>query len=285
LTKASFDLRFDFLSFDVAENGEHAIVRPGMLVVKGFEIGDLNVADAGLSAEGIQTVSNIAEERPAHATGGALEELIFLRADAGQLDLPFALQFGSRETWIEHHVSQQIKPESKIAAQDFDIESKAVVPAVAINAAANRFDFFGDALGGTAGGPLEQHPRSQLSNPVIGNPFGQHATLEHGAKFHKGKPMIFFDEQAKAICQRELLNGVLLRQFDIRNCFGRSAARQQCIKRLIFGREILARDALEVCGRDALNGGEVSLRKIEIVSGEPRAPQILRLPGHGLAHR
>ena len=58
---------------------------------------------------------------------------------------------------------------------------------------------------------------------------------------------------------------------------------QQRVERAVLRREVCAGDALQVGGRDALDGGQVALGEIQVIGREPAAAQVLRLALHGLA--
>ena len=75
--------------------------------------------------------------------------MILLRADAGQLNLALTFQRRGREGRVEQHVGQQVQSRGEIAAQDFGIHAEAVVPAIAVDAAADGLDFLGNVLRGT----------------------------------------------------------------------------------------------------------------------------------------
>src|SRR5438105_17165 len=104
-----------------------------MRLVEALEVEGLEILDARLAAQRVETVADFAEER---ATGGfesALKQLILLVANGGQLDFAFAFELSRGESWVEQNVGQQVEPESEIAAQYFGIDAKAVVAAVAVN--------------------------------------------------------------------------------------------------------------------------------------------------------
>ena len=71
-----------------------------------FQIGRLQLGDGLLGAERIKSVADVAEKCAAHGEAGALEEFIFARLDAGDLDFHFAFQFIGGENWIQNYVGQ-----------------------------------------------------------------------------------------------------------------------------------------------------------------------------------
>src|SRR5260370_15828252 len=117
---------------DVAVNGQYTVVRPGQFFVKPLQIGGLDSLHAGLGAEPVQAVTGVAEKGPAHGPGGALEQLVLLRADAGQLDLAFAFQSRGRKGWVQENVGQQVQTDGEIAAQNLGGDAEAVGPAHAV---------------------------------------------------------------------------------------------------------------------------------------------------------
>ena len=117
--------------------------------------------------------------------------------------------------------------------------------------------------------PLMRVLRHQLGDAVVGGGLGQHTALEGGAEFNERQAMIFLHEQAQAVGQFEFLNRAVGVRFAGDGGFGRGAFGEQGVERAIFGREILARDALDIGGRDAFYGGEITLGKSEIIRGEP----------------
>ena len=104
--------------------------------------------DLGFGAHDVQAVAGVAEEGAAHGLGGALEEMVSVGADAGQLDFAFALEGRGREGRVEQDIGDQVQADGEITGQDFGVEAEAVVAAVAVEAAADRFDVQGDLLGG-----------------------------------------------------------------------------------------------------------------------------------------
>ena len=98
------------------------------------------------------------------------------------------------------------RPVAKSLAEDFGVHAEAVVAAIAVDAAADGLDLAGDVLGGTPRGALEQHLAGQLGEAVVVGRFGQHAAFEHGAEFDEGQSVVFFDQQAQAVGQLELLH-------------------------------------------------------------------------------
>ena len=141
--KALLDGGLDFGGVHVAIDGQHAVVRAGERCVEGSRIRDLDALDAGLGAERVQAVAALAEQRAAHGQGGALEQVVLLRADAGQLHFALALQRRGGKGRVQQHVGHQVQPHGKIAAEDLGVHAKAVVAAVAVDAARRRIRFPG----------------------------------------------------------------------------------------------------------------------------------------------
>ena len=65
-----FDGGFQRVGLDVAEDGEHAIVRREEAGMKGGEIGGLDLLHAGFGALVVQAVAAVAEEAAAHEAEG-----------------------------------------------------------------------------------------------------------------------------------------------------------------------------------------------------------------------
>ena len=91
--KGLFHGGVDVGGLHITVDGEHAVIGHDQFAIKGFQVGRLEFADGFFRAEQIEAVAGVAEERAAHGNSGAFEQLILLRADAGDLDLAFALQF------------------------------------------------------------------------------------------------------------------------------------------------------------------------------------------------
>src|SRR6266704_33278 len=160
--ESAFDRSPCSVCLDVAVNGQYTVVRADQLLVKPLQIGGLDCLHAGLGAERVQAVAGVAEKGAAHGPGGALEQFVLLRADTGQLDLAFAFQSGGRKGWVQENVRQQVQPDGEIAAQNLVVDAEAVVSAVAVNAATDRLNFFGNVLGGALAGAFEQQLAGEL---------------------------------------------------------------------------------------------------------------------------
>ena len=139
--KSLFHRGFDVARRHIAENREHAIVRRRELLMKLFQRGHGNFASGFFRAERVQPVAGLAEQRAAHRETRALEQLIFARADAGDLDFFFAFQFVRGKNGIQDDVGEQIKAGRKIFAQHFGVDAETIIAAVAVNVAAHGFDF------------------------------------------------------------------------------------------------------------------------------------------------
>src|SRR3954463_5622597 len=108
------------------------------------QVGELYFSDAGFVAERIEAIGGVAEQATAHQFGGALQELVALGANTGQLHLPLAFKGGGRKGWIQQNVGEEFETGGEIAGQDFGVDSEAVVAPVTVEAAADGFDLGGD---------------------------------------------------------------------------------------------------------------------------------------------
>ena len=251
--------------------------------VEGLQIGGLDALDALLVAGRVEAVAALAEQRPPHGEGGALEQVVLLRADAGQLDLALALQCRGGEGRMQQNVGHQVQSRGEISAKDLGVDAEAVVAAVAVNAATDGLDFPGDLLGGTPRRAFQQHLAGELGDAVVGQGLGEHPALEHRAELDERQPVVLFHQQAQAVGERELLHRLVPRGFVRGDRLGCRARGQQRVKGAVLRREILAGDALEVGGRDAFDGRQVALGEIQVVGRQPASAQVLRLALHGLA--
>ena len=205
-------------------------------------------------------------------------------ANVGNLHLALAFERVGGKNRVQQNVGEQIEAGRKIAAHGFQVDAEAVIAAVAVNAAADRLDFCRNVPGAATRRAFEQHPAGQLGDAVVVPGFGEHAAFEHGAKFDKGEAMIFLHEQAQAVRQFKFPDRVLVFFFDGHGQFGRGAIGQQRVKCAVFRREIFTRDAQDVIGPDALDGGEATFGKIQIICRQPVCTEVLRLAFHRLAH-
>ena len=283
--KGFFHRGFDVARGHIAKNREHAIVRRGELLMKFFQRGDRNFASRFFRAERIQAVAGLAEQRAAHREARALEQFIFARTDAGDLDFLFAFQFVRGKNGIQDDVGKQVEAGRKIFAQHFGVDAETIIAAVTVNVAADRFNLGGDFFCAARLGALDEQLGEQHGRAVVHYVFGQRAAFKHGAKFHERQAVVGFHQQRQAIRQNDFLDGVDGVLLDVRLGFGRGAFGQQRVKRAVFRREIMARDALNIRERDVFDGGEIAFGEIQVIRGEPVAAEILRLTFHRLARR
>ena len=248
-----------------------------------FQVGGGNLPDRFLRAERIQPVAGVAEQSAPHRDARALEQIILPGVNAGNLHLAFAVQFVGGKRRVQQDIGEQIQPGREIAAQHLRVHAKAVVAAVAVNAAADGFNLRGDLFRAARRRALEQRLGEQLRDAVVRGRFRQHAALERRAKFHERQPVILLHQQAQAVRQFKLLDRLVAVRFNRRGNLRRRAVRQQRVERAVFRREIFAGDALDVVRRHALDGGKVALREREIVRREPASAEIVRLAFHRLA--
>ncbi len=167
LRKSFLHRGFHFRRFHVAINRQHAVVRHGKFLVKRFQSGNGNFFHGFLRAERIQTVAVVAEQRAAHGQAGALEQIVLARADAGDLDFLFALQFVGGKTRIQHDVGEQIQSGRKIRAQHLGVHAKTVVAAVAVQVAADGFDLRGDLFRAALLRAFDEHLGEQHRRAVV----------------------------------------------------------------------------------------------------------------------
>ena len=236
----------DIADLHVAVNRQHAIVRHGQLLVERSQIAGGNLPDGFLRAERIQPVAGVAEQSAPHRDARALEQIILPGGNARNLHLAFAVQFVGGKRRVQQDIGEQIQPGREIAAQHLRVHAKAVVAAVAVNAAADGFNLRGDLLRAARRRALEQRLGEQLRDAVVRGRFRQHAALERRAKFHERQPVILLHQQAQAVRQFKLLDRLVAVRFNRRGNLRRRAVRQQRVKRAVFRREIFAGDALDI---------------------------------------
>src|SRR5688572_14135405 len=100
--------------------------------MEGPQAVDLSFLNTLLRAERVQAISGFAKESPAHGLAGALEQVVFLRADARDLHFAFAFESRGRERGVKQHVREQVQAGREIRAEHFEVHAKAVVPAVTV---------------------------------------------------------------------------------------------------------------------------------------------------------
>src|ERR1017187_10312908 len=104
--------------------------------------------------------------------------MIFLRANAGQLNRALPLQRRGRESRVQQNVSHQVESRGEISAENFGVHAKAVIAAVAVDAAAHGLNHLGDVLGGTPLGAFQQELASELGQAIVVRSFSEHAALD-----------------------------------------------------------------------------------------------------------
>ena len=81
-------------------------------------------------------------------------------------------------------------------------------------------------------GAFEQHLGEQLGDAVVLRGFGEHAALEHGAKFDERQAMVFLHQQAQAVGQFKFLDRLVALRFSFDCSISarcrRAAARRAC---------------------------------------------------------
>jgi hypothetical protein len=83
--------------------------------------------------------------------------------------------------------------------------------------------------------------------PLFGGGFGQHAALEHGAKFHERQAVVLLHQQAQAVGQFKFPDRLVAVRFNrAALAFGALPFGQQRVQRAVFRREIFAGDALDI---------------------------------------
>ena len=107
---------------------------------------------------------------------------------------------------IQQNIGKQIQAGCKIAAQHLHIHAKAVVAAIAVNVAADGFDFARDIPGITTFRAFKQHLGGKFRDAVVLRIFRKNAALECGSKFDEWQAMIFLHEQAQTVRQFNFLN-------------------------------------------------------------------------------
>ena len=140
----------------VAKNGEHAIVGRDQPGVERLQIRCGEALDGGLGAERIESIACIAKELAAQGFERALEQLITLTLDSGQLVLAFAFEGGGGPGGMPKNVGEQVQAERKILRQHLGAHAKTLIACIRLEAATHAFDGASDFLGTPAGGPFDQ---------------------------------------------------------------------------------------------------------------------------------
>ena len=236
-----------------------------------------------LGAEGIEAVASVAEEGALHELEATGEQFVALVAEVAELNLALALQLGFREGRAQQHLGQEFEAEGEVLAQHFRRDAEAVVAAVGVQAAADAFDFRRELFGGAGLGALHHQLREHGTRAAVRRRLGQHAAAQAGAEVNEGQAMIFLHEQAQSVGQRELVDGGVRADLDARGALRRGALGQERVERAVLGREIFARDALEVGGFETAHGFEEAVGEVQVAGGEPVATEVRRLPSHRLA--
>jgi len=236
-----------------------------------------------LRPQGIKPISAGTKQLTPHQPEGALQKVVFLRPNGRQLSLALPLEGLGGKGRIAQDISDQVQGDVKVGAQDFRVKTKTVVAGVGFDAASCRLNCAGDFLRRPARGPFDQHLGHQLSNAIPGGVLAQDAAAAYGAELHEGKPVILFDQEAQPVGQLKLVNGVLRERFDVRSALWRPSFRHQRVKRFAVGRQIMTSDALQIGGRDTLNGSEVAIRESQVVGCQPVGAEILGLALHRFA--
>ena len=195
--------------------------------MKLLQRGDGDFASRFFRAKRIQTVAGFAKQRAAHGETGALEQFIFARADAGNLDFLFALQFVCGENRIQNHIGEQIQTSREIFAQYFCVDAETIIAAVAVNVAADGFNLDRNLFGAARFGAFDEHLGEQHRCAVVVGVFREDTAFKHGAKFHERQTMIFLHQQRQAIRQNNFLNRVIFVRLNVCLRFGRRAFGQQ----------------------------------------------------------
>ena len=78
--------------------------------MKCFQTGGLDFCHTLFGAERVEPITGIAEQRAAHGEAGAFEQLIFLRLQTGDLDLPLAFEGIRGKSGAQEHVGHEVEP-------------------------------------------------------------------------------------------------------------------------------------------------------------------------------
>src|SRR5580765_2941221 len=154
----------------------------------------LELLDASLGSVAGETIAGFPEEAAPHFARGGRQQVILLRFDARQLKHPFALESLVRKGGLQNDICNQIEARVEVLAHDFGVHSKAVVPAIAFNAAAERFNLGGNLLGGTSRSALKKHFGHEQGASIVVRLLRQDAALEYRSEFHEGQPVVFLYE-------------------------------------------------------------------------------------------
>ena len=124
-----------------------------------------------------------------------MEELVVLRANAGQLHFALPAQSFGRKGGIQNHICQQLHTQGRILAHYLSRDTKGIIAAIGIYAATHIFDLFSNLLACALGRAFDQQLGHQLRDAAITNFLGQYPALKHTAQLHKRQAMIFLEQQ------------------------------------------------------------------------------------------
>ena len=209
-------------------------------------------------------------------------DLVLLRLDLGQLHGAFALEHVLGEGRVLQDVGQHVQGEIEILIHHVRRNAEAVVARHVADVAADRFNGVGDLVGGAGLRSLQQHPRGELGDAVVGVGLGDDAAFHQRAEIDERQLVIFAHEQTQAVRQFELLNldpgfgGFLSLGL------GLCAFRIERGDRQIVVGEILRDDASDVLRRDLANVVEINVREIRVADQEFILREVGRLALHRL---
>ena len=124
-----------------------------------------------------------------------MEELVLLRANAGQLHFALPAQGIGRKGGIQNYIGQQLDAQGRILAHYLSRDTKGIIAAIGIDAATHIFDLFSNLLACALGRAFDQQLGHQLRDAAIIHFLGQHPALKHTAQLHKRQAMIFLEQQ------------------------------------------------------------------------------------------
>src|SRR5262249_36551319 len=149
------------------------------------QVRDLQLSDAFLAAEGVETIAAFAKQRSARCLKCSLEQLVFLGADSRHLNLALALEFGRRKGRGKQDIRQQFQSGCKVAAHDLRVNAEAVISTVAVDCPADGLDGSSNFFRRTVPGTLEQQVTCELGQAIVVRVLDEHPAFEHSAELDK----------------------------------------------------------------------------------------------------
>ena len=201
--------------------------------------------------------------------------------NASQLHLSFPFDFFLGKGGILQNLPEAVQGHLGIALHAFQVDSKAVVTCVSVDASSDRFDLFHQFGCSLLAGSLEQTLAHPLSDPIEGGRFGENTPKENRTQFNERQSVVPLEKDAHAFGALPSFNRMLIRASLDVGCFGCSVRWQKGIDSLCFCSQVLLGNSHQILWFELLHLLEKVTRKAEVPCRHPGTSQILCLPLHG----